>query len=133
MKSPDALRTEIAEMSPKTDSLLRGTLDLLILRALSLGERHGYAVAEWIESATGDELRILEGSIYPALHRMERRGWISSSWGPSLNNRRAKFYRLTEEGQRHHKLELARWRRYAAAMERALELGGPMAPAGQPA
>ncbi|REJ73810.1 MAG: PadR family transcriptional regulator [Acidobacteria bacterium] len=112
----------------RTDALLRGTLDLLILRSLRGVERHGYGIAEWIEAATGDELRILEGTIYPALHRMEKRGWIRSQWGPSENNRRAKFYALTEEGERRQEDELDRWRRYAAAMERALAVAVEVAP-----
>lgn len=113
------------ERSPR--HLLRGTLDLLILRALQGGERHGYGVAEWIETATGDRLRIVEGTIYPALHRMEKRGWIESSWGPSENNRRAKFYRLTARGRERQAVELDRWRRYAETMESALGRGGAAA------
>lgn len=100
--------------------LLRGTLDLLILKSLSCGERHGYGVAEWIEAVTEDELRIVEGTIYPALHRMEKRGWIEAHWGPSENNRRAKFYALTAEGERRLETEMERWQRYQAAMSRAL-------------
>src|SRR5437868_899849 len=81
-------------------ALLQGTLDLLILKALSWGPAHGYAVARWIEAATGDALRIEEGSLYPALHRLEERGHVESEWGLSENNRRAKFYHLTPEGRR---------------------------------
>lgn len=106
--------------SPADSHLLRGTLDLLILKSLSWGARHGYGVAEWIEAVTEDELRIVEGTIYPALHRMEKRGWIESSWGPSENNRRAKFYTLTEVGRGRLGVESDRWQRYAQAMSRAL-------------
>lgn len=100
--------------------LLRGTLDLLILKSLSWGERHGYGVAEWIEAITEEELRIVEGTIYPALHRMEKRGWIQAHWGPSDNNRRAKFYALTEAGEKRLHAEIERWNRYSVAMGRAL-------------
>src|SRR5207245_1004946 len=79
--------------------VLRGTLDLLILKAVSWGSTHGYAVARWIEQATDDVLRIEEGSLYPALHRLETRGWIDASWGLSEKNRRAKFYTLTPAGR----------------------------------
>ncbi len=80
--------------------LLQGTLDVLILKALSWGPLHGYAVVRWIGQRTEDALRIEEGALYPALHRMEQRGWIEAEWGVSENNRRAKFYRLTDEGKR---------------------------------
>src|ERR687885_436496 len=79
----------------KDSGLLQGTLELLVLKTLSWGPMHGYAVASWIERATGDVLRVEEGSLYPALYRMTRKGWIKGSWGTSENNRRAKFYRLT--------------------------------------
>ena len=108
-------------MDKSSAHLLRGTLDLLILKALSWGPRHGYGVAEWIETVTEDELRIVEGTIYPALHRMEKRGWISASWGPSENNRRAKFYELTDEGATRLESEASHWQRYVLAMTRALE------------
>jgi PadR family transcriptional regulator, regulatory protein PadR len=79
--------------------LLQGTLDVLILKALSWGPLHGYAVVRWIAQRTDDALRIEEGALYPALHRMEERGWIEAEWGVSENNRRAKFYRLTDSGR----------------------------------
>ena len=79
--------------------LLQGTLDLLILKTLSWGSTHGYGIARWIQQVTGDVLRIEEGSLYPALHRLEKRGWISSDWGLSENNRRAKYYELTARGK----------------------------------
>jgi len=80
--------------------LLQGTLELLILKALSWTEAHGYGIARWIEQATDDALRVEEGSLYPALHRMAAKGWVDSEWGVSENNRRAKFYRLTSKGRR---------------------------------
>ena len=101
--------------------ILRGTLDLLILQALSWGPAHGYAVARWIQSATSDALAIGEGTLYPALHRLEERGWISASWGASENNRQAKFYVLTKRGRTQLRVETEQWRRYAAAVFAALE------------
>jgi transcriptional regulator len=101
--------------------ILRGTLDVLILRALSeRTQAHGYAVAKWIESATGDALALNEGTLYPALHRLEERGWVTSRWGVSENRRQAKFYSLTKRGRVQLRVELAQWRRYAAAMATAL-------------
>lgn len=107
-------------MNPKSTHLLRGTLDLLILRSLSWGSRHGYSICEWIENATDFELHIMEGTIYPALHRMESRNWIESSWGVSENNRRAKFYALTQLGEKQLQVESSAWMRYAATMAKAL-------------
>ncbi len=104
--------------------LLRGTLDLLVLKALSSGARHGYAVAEWIGAVTGGTLLVEEGTLYPALHRLERRGWLTSEWGLSDNNRKAKFYRLTGQGERRLSAEAERWRRYSAAVARALAAEG---------
>ena len=104
-----------------TPDILRGTFDLLILRALSWGPGHGYAVARWIENATGDALEIGEGTLYPALHRLEEREWITARWGPSENNRRAKFYSLTKAGRAQLRVETDNWRRYAAAVFAALE------------
>jgi transcriptional regulator len=101
--------------------ILRGTFDLLILKALSWGPAHGYAVARWIEGATGDALEVGEGTLYPALHRLEERGWVTASWGPSENNRRAKFYALTPAGRARLRAEVTNWRRYAAAVFAALE------------
>jgi len=91
---------------------LQGTLEMLILQALTPGAQHGYGVARWIESRTDDALRIEEGSLYPALHRMERRGWIESTWGTSDNNRRAKFYRLTSKGHRRLRTAADEWRQF---------------------
>ncbi len=96
--------------------LLRGTLDMMVLKALTLEPAHGYAVARWIEEGTDDLLRIEEGSLYPALHRMERRRWIVSEWGQSENNRRAKYYRLTDEGRKKLEAETAAWFKFAQAV-----------------
>jgi PadR family transcriptional regulator, regulatory protein PadR len=100
--------------------LLRGTLDVMILKTLSWGPAHGYAVAEWIETVTGDALQIEEGSLYPALHRLERRGLIESEWGLSDNNRRAKFYRLTSRGARQLQTETSSWALFADAVGKVL-------------
>ncbi len=103
------------------DDILRGTLDLLVLRALSWGPAHGYAVARWIELSTDDVLRVGEGTLYPALHRLEEKGWVEAEWGQSENNRRAKFYSLTGAGRAQLSAETASWRRYARAIQAALE------------
>ncbi len=103
--------------------LLRSSLDLLILKALSWGPRHGYAVAEWIEYATGDALSVEEGTLYPALHRLEKRGWIESEWGLSENNRKAKYYQLTTLGRRQLRAKATTWARYSAAVSKVLAVG----------
>lgn len=108
-------------MTQGVPEILRGTLDLLILRALSWGPTHGYGVARWIEHATNDALAIGEGTLYPALHRLEERGWVSANWGASENNRQAKFYALTKKGRAQLRVETDNWRRYAAAIFAALE------------
>ena len=100
--------------------LLRGTLDLLILKALSTGEKHGYAVSEWIEGVTGGRLLVEEGSLYPALHRLERRGLVTAEWGVSENNRRAKFYGLTANGSKRLRKDTAMWHSYSDAVGKAL-------------
>ena len=100
--------------------LLQGTLDVLILKTLSWGARHGYAIARWIRDTTGDVLRIEEGALYPALHRMEKRGWIEAEWGVSENNRRAKFYQLTTKGRQQLRAEATSWSRYSEAVARVL-------------
>ena len=104
--------------------LLRGTLDLLILNALSTGEKHGYAVSEWIEAVTDGSLLVEEGTLYPALHRLARRGLVAATWGVSENNRRAKYYALTAAGTRRLEEEAGTWRRYSDAVEKALAGGG---------
>ncbi|MDQ6831071.1 MAG: PadR family transcriptional regulator [Gemmatimonadota bacterium] len=108
-------------MGPKdTGDLLQGTLGILILKALLAGPAHGYAVARWVEDTTGDVLRIEEGSLYPALRRLEDKSWVKSEWGLSENNRRARFYTLTAAGRAHLKSEAAVWLRYAGAVTRVL-------------
>lgn len=95
----------------KTDraALLQGTLDMLILKALQSESKHGYQITRWIEMASKSALAVEEGSLYPALHRMQRRGWIESSWGKSESNRRAKFYQLTRTGRAQLKREIHAW------------------------
>ncbi len=105
---------------------LRGTLDLMILKTLSWGPTHGYGIARWIEQCTDDVLRVEEGSLYPALHKLEDQGLISADWGITDNNRRAKFYRLTAAGRRQLQASRDSWARFAAAVARVLET----APAG---
>jgi transcriptional regulator len=100
--------------------ILRGTLDLLILQALSHGRAHGYDIARRIERSTNDVLAVGEGSLYPALHRLEARGWVGATWGTSENNRQAKFYALTVRGRGRLRVEADNWRRYAAAVSAAL-------------
>jgi PadR family transcriptional regulator PadR len=113
-------------VSDRELELLRGTLDVLILKTLSWGPAHGYAIASWIEEVTGNALSIQEGSLYPALHRLERRGWLESSWGTSENNRRAKYYALTDEGRRALRTESNAWTRFAEAV--GMALGSTRAP-----
>jgi PadR family transcriptional regulator, regulatory protein PadR len=107
-------------MPSNTGDLLQGTLSILILKALLGGESHGYGVARWIERTTDDVLRIEEGSLYPALRRLEDNGWVTSQWGLSENNRRAKFYTLTSHGRSHLRVEADTWLRYSAAVARVL-------------
>lgn len=101
--------------------LLQGTLDLLILKALARGAAHGYAVAEWIHQTSDDVLRVEEGALYPALHRLELRGLLSAEWGLSDNNRRAKFYSLTAAGRKHLARETEFWQRMSGAVARILQ------------
>ena len=100
--------------------ILQGTLDLLVLKALSWDAMHGYNILDWLRRATSGELRIEDAALYPALHRMESRGLIASEWGLSENNRRAKFYRLTPAGRRALRSEAASWERYVGIMGRVL-------------
>ena len=100
--------------------LMPGTLDMLILKALSRGEAHGYAVAEFIRRASDEVLKVEEGALYPALHRLEVRGWLRSTWGTSENNRRAKYYRLSALGRRELDAETAYWDRVASAVTRVM-------------
>ncbi|HNV73960.1 MAG: PadR family transcriptional regulator [Gemmatimonadetes bacterium] len=106
--------------------LLRSTLDLLVLKSLTWGPRHGYGVAEWVHQSTGGHLLIEEGTLYPALHRLEARGWIEPEWGVSENNRRAKFYRLAPKGRSALRAEVSTWERYVAAVARALAQTTPV-------
>jgi PadR family transcriptional regulator len=100
--------------------LLQGTLDLLILRTLLLGPKHGHNIAHLIQQTSGDVLRVDHGSLYPALQRLERRGWIAAKWGASENNRRAKYYRLTADGRKQLVAETTKWERLAEAIARVL-------------
>ncbi|HMD96756.1 MAG TPA: PadR family transcriptional regulator [Terriglobia bacterium] len=105
---------------PRID-LPQGTLDLLILRTLALGPQHGWAISERIHQISSKVLLIQQGSLYPALHRLERRGWIKAHWGASENNRRAKFYALTASGRRQLEAEEGAWRKLTAAVAQVLE------------
>lgn len=108
-------------MSPPTLSLLQGTVDLLILRALQPGPAHGYAVSRWVRERTDGVLSMEDAALYQALHRLEARGWIASEWGLSENNRRAKFYALTPVGRRQLRTEVSAWRQYAEAVFKVIE------------
>jgi transcriptional regulator len=99
---------------------LHGTLDALVLKTLSWGPRHGYSVVRWLEQTTEEALRIEEGSLYPALYRLEKRGWIEAEWGMSELGRRAKFYRLTARGRAELQREADEWLRFATAVSRVL-------------
>lgn len=105
---------------PERLDLPQGTLDLLILKSLSLGPMHGWAISERIHDVSRETLQVPQGSLYPALHRLERRGWIAAEWGASDNNRRAKYYRLTAAGRRRLGEEVASWQRLADAIGLAL-------------
>lgn len=108
-------------MSQQDTNLMRSSLELLILKALTWRPQHGYAIAEWIDQVTEGALLVEEGTLYPALHRMERKEWIESKWGVSSNNRRAKYYDLTEAGRSKLHDRSASWLRHVAAVSRALE------------
>ena len=105
----------------KTIDLLQGTLDLLILRVLTLEPMHGWGIAQRIQQVSQDVLQVQQGSLYPALHRLEEQGWIEAEWGTSENNRRAKYYRLTRAGRSQLKVETASWERLAAAVSQVLQ------------
>jgi transcriptional regulator len=107
-------------VSAKQTNLLQGTLDLLILKALGAGELHGLGISRRIEQITQGTFLVKPGSLFPALHRMEEAGWLSSFWGESENNRRAKFYRLTKRGKSQMEAETEEWTRVALAMKNAL-------------
>jgi transcriptional regulator len=106
--------------TPRSE-LLQGTLDLLILKTLGLGPQHGWGISQRIQQISDDVLRVNQGSLYPALHRLEDQGWIASEWGVSDNNREAKFYRLTRRGQRQLQRATENWERISAAVARVLQ------------
>lgn len=108
-------------MSNERIDLPQGTLDLLILRTVALGPQHGWAIAERVQQMSSDVLRIQQGSLYPALHRLERRGWIKAHWGTSDNNRRAKYYELTKSGHKQLETEKAAWEKLTAAVSQVLK------------
>jgi PadR family transcriptional regulator, regulatory protein PadR len=106
----------IREEKNEAGQLIQGTVEMLVLKALARGPMHGYGVAEWIEQTSQQVLKVEEGALYPALHRLELRGLLSAKWGASENNRRAKFYQLTAEGRRRLDAESSRWARLSAAV-----------------
>jgi PadR family transcriptional regulator, regulatory protein PadR len=108
-------------MVNKRLELPQGTLDLLILKTLALESQHGWAISERIQQISSDVLRVQQGSLYPALHRLERRGWIKAKWGASENNRRAKYYELTKSGRRQLEAEESDWMKLTAAVAQILE------------
>lgn len=105
----------MAAQEPTKDRL-HGTLDALVLKTLSAGPRHGYAIARWLEDTTKQAIQVEEGSLYPALYRMERRGWIEAEWGTSELGRKAKFYKLTVQGRRQLRVETSEWADFARAV-----------------
>lgn len=107
-------------MKNEANSLLHGTLEALVLKALVTGPRHGYAIARWIEESTDELLQIEDGSLYPALYRMERKEWIEAEWGTSELNRRVKLYRMTPKGRAQLAVETAQWERFSAAISKVL-------------
>lgn len=108
----------------RSPALLHGALDALILRTLAWGPRHGYAIARWLEDTAGAALKVEEGSLYPALYRLEERGWVRAEWGVSELGRRAKFYELTPQGREQLAERTREWQHFAAAVSRVL-VGGP--------
>lgn len=108
-------------MSHTTGTLLQGTVDLLILRALQQGPAHGYSVSRWVRERTDEVLSLEDAALYQALHRLEDKGWIDAEWGLSENNRRAKYYELTAEGRRQLRSEVSSWKRYAEAVFKVIE------------
>jgi transcriptional regulator len=108
-------------MSRQSLELLKGTLDIVILKTLEAGPRHGYGISRWVRETTGDDLSIDEGALYPALRRLEKRGYVEAEWGVSDTGREAKFYRLTPAGTSELRSSLQNWDRYVAAMARVLD------------
>ena len=111
-------------MSDQTD-VLQGTLDLLIMKTIALGPMHGWAIAQRIQQVSEDLLRVQQGSLYPALHRLEHQGWITADWGASDNNRRARFYSLTKAGQKQLAVEVSKWDRLSAGVNLVLRRASP--------
>lgn len=107
----------------KRNDLLQGTLDLLILKTLGLGPQHGWAISQRIQQISEDALKVNQGSLYPALHRLEEQGWVASEWGTSESNREAKFYQLTRAGIRQLDVETANWERVSAGIAKVLKAG----------
>lgn len=107
-------------MSDQTD-VLQGTLDLLIMRTIALAPMHGWAIAQRIQQISDDLLRVQQGSLYPALHRLEHQGWIRAEWGASENNRRARFYSLTKAGRKQLEVELSKWARLSEGVNLVLQ------------
>jgi transcriptional regulator len=107
-------------MTDSRSDLLQGTLDMLILKTLALGPMHGWGITRRIRQLSDDVLQVQQGSLYPAVHRLERRGWVKASWGTSENNRRAKFYELTAAGRRHLDQETESWERLSTAIAQVL-------------
>ena len=101
--------------------LFTGTLDILILKAVSWGPRHGYAIGRWIRETTSDDVIVQEGALYPALHRLERKGLLAEQWGVSETGREAKYYKLTPAGRTHLRAEAKRWSKFSAAVSRAVD------------
>src|SRR5688500_17654103 len=113
-------------MFARDSGLLQGTVELLVLKTLSWGPMHGYGIASWIEEATGDVPRVEEGSLYPALYRMTRKGWVKGDGGGADNKRKAKYYHLTAEGRRQYRDQTSGWQRFASAV--SLAIGSTRAP-----
>ena len=110
-------------MADERIDLPQGTLDLLILKTLALQPQHGWAISERIQQISSDVLQVQQGSLYPALHRLERRGWIKARWGVSENNRRARYYALTPAGRKQLGTETGTWRKLSAAVDQVLDMG----------
>ena len=108
-------------MNKEQADLLQGTLDMLILKTLALGAMHGFGISQRIQQISRDVLQVQQGSLYPALHRLEYKGWIAAEWGVSENNRKAKFYSLTRKGRQHLESETGNWKRFSAAVGLILE------------
>lgn len=107
-------------MAASPNELLHGTLETLILKTVARGPRHGYAIARWLEERTGDVLEVEDGSLYPALYRMEQRGWLQADWGTSELGRKAKFYRITPAGRKRLAASTEEWARFSAAISKVL-------------